>query len=219
MRVYVLCEGVTEEQFVNNILVPYAGGFGVYLIPIVITTKRTIDKKYKGGLSTYEKVRREINLLLQAHPNEMVTTMIDLYQLPSDTPGYQDGIDKGFYERAQMLEKAIEQDINAQNFFANVTVHEFEALLFSDVTKFDRLSKGRQALIQQMQGIIAEFENPEAINSSPQTAPSKRIERIFQNFIKTYDGVSIAESIGITKMLEKCKHFSKWVQKITSLGE
>ena len=75
-RLYILCEGQTEEEFVYSILNPYLQSVGIYAQPIICTTKRTPAKKYKGGVSSFSKVKKELQRLCGEHPNEMVTTML-----------------------------------------------------------------------------------------------------------------------------------------------
>lgn len=55
-NVYILCEGQTEESFVNNVLAPYFMGMQIYLYPVILTTKRTASAKYTGGVSDYSKI-------------------------------------------------------------------------------------------------------------------------------------------------------------------
>ena len=45
-RLYILCEGQTEEEFVYSILTPYLNSVGINAQPIICTTKRTPTKKY-----------------------------------------------------------------------------------------------------------------------------------------------------------------------------
>ena len=60
-NVYILCEGQTEEAFVNNVLYPYFINMKIAVYPIIFETKRTIGHKYKGGITNYGKVKRERN--------------------------------------------------------------------------------------------------------------------------------------------------------------
>ena len=62
-NVYIYCEGQTEESFVNEILYPYFFNIGVVVSPIICTTKKTASKKYKGGVSDYAKIKKELTML------------------------------------------------------------------------------------------------------------------------------------------------------------
>ena len=50
--VYVLCEGPTEKQFVQEVLYDVALSKNIYLLAPVVTTK-VADRKYYGGTSSY----------------------------------------------------------------------------------------------------------------------------------------------------------------------
>ena len=113
-NVYIYCEGQTEESFVREILYPYFINSGVYVCPIICTTKRTASKKYKGGVSDYEKIKRELTALCRQHHNEYVTTMFDYYAMPDNTPGI-DCIIPDIYERIRWIEHTIDDDINLAN--------------------------------------------------------------------------------------------------------
>ena len=43
-RVYILCEGQTEEAFINELLGPYFANLSIYITPIIYTTKQTTTK-------------------------------------------------------------------------------------------------------------------------------------------------------------------------------
>lgn len=88
--IYIYCEGPTEESFINTVLYPYFFALGIYVRPIVCETRRDANRKYRGGVSRYAKIKSELMILCKSHPHEYVTTMFDYYAMPSDTPGIAD---------------------------------------------------------------------------------------------------------------------------------
>ena len=62
--------------------------------------------------------------------------------------------------------------------------------------------------------IVDSFENPEDINSAPETAPSKRLLAINQKYDKVLEGNVIALEVGINEMLAKCPRFADWVSRL-----
>ena len=110
---------------------------------------------------------------------------------------------------------SVEADINMPNLFFNITIHEFEGLLFSNVTSFDKITDSKSII--QLQEIRDKFDTPEYINNSSDTAPSKRIGKIIEGYAKVRDGTIVAENIGIACMAEKCEHFGSWITKIVSM--
>lgn len=214
-RLYILCEGQTEEDFVSIVLNPYLQSLEIVAIPIICKTKRTPTKKHKGGVSSFGKIKKELVRLCGEHPNEMVTTMFDLYALPHDTPGLGNGL-TDIYEKAEHIERAISDDIGGKfgNMIFSLVLHEFEGLLFSDVSAFASIANNEAVAV--LHEIRAAVPTPEHINISPETAPSKHIKRAIPDYSKVSDGVDVAEEIGISKISSECRHFNKWIAKLTA---
>jgi hypothetical protein len=216
MRLYILCEGQTEDRFVKEVLSPYLLNSKIYALPIIFETKRTVGKKYKGGVSKYSKIRKELDTLCKGDPTAFVTTMLDYYKLPSDTPGK--GTTGDVHKAAQEIEAAVKSNLGGlRNLHVNLILHEFEGLLFSDVTAFLGVAKADEKTLMELGRIKSSFKSPEHINDSEETAPSKRIARILPEYSKTLDGIEIAKSIGIDKIVEECPHFKAWLENIKAL--
>ena len=81
MRLYVLCEGQTEDRFVKEILRPYLQNLNIFATPIICETKRMASKKYKGGVSKYGKSLKGCCFLMLRHFLEWQGLTIK--QLPS----------------------------------------------------------------------------------------------------------------------------------------
>ena len=214
-RLYILCEGQTEEEFVCSILNPYFESMGVYAQPIICTTKRTPTKKYKGGVTSYAKVKKELRRLCGEHPNELVTTMFDLYAFPYDTLDLKN-IPSDVYDKVKFIENTIAENIGNRfnNMVFSLVLHEFEGLLFSDVSAFENITD--QETVDVLRSVRAAVPTPEHINESPETAPSKHIERVIPDYSKPTDGIDIAEQIGLEKIKTECRHFANWLAKLTA---
>jgi len=214
-RLYVLCEGQTEEEFISAILNPYLQSVGVYAQPIICTTKRTPTKKYKGGVTSFAKVKKELQRLCGEHPNELVTTMFDLYAFPYETLDLKN-IPIDVYDKAEYIEKAITDEIDNRfgNMVFSLVLHEFEGLLFSDVSAFENIAD--QEAVAILRSVRAAVCTPEHINESPETAPSKHIERAIPDYSKPADGIDVAEQIGLNKIKSECRHFANWLDKLTA---
>lgn len=211
MYIYVVVEGQTEERFIKDVLSPFLENYGKFLHPFILKT----SKGHKGGFTTYKHLKKDVTHLLKMS-NICVTTMIDYYGLPNDFPGISSVPSGNVYHKIDYLELQLQNDINSSRFIPYIQVHEFEALLFSDVTKFvPKVSK-------QLQKVLNQFQNPEEINNSPNTAPSKRIENAYKEAGLVYNkliGVDIIKDIGLQTIMSKCSHFSSWVNKLISLGD
>ncbi|MFC3120756.1 DUF4276 family protein [Agaribacter flavus] len=64
-----------------------------------------------------------------------------------------------------------------------------------------------------------EFETPEHINDSPQTAPSKPIKTMMPSYDKVLHGPMIAGDIGLETIRQQCPHFNHWLKHVEPLAE
>lgn len=210
-NVYIYCEGQTEESFINEILYPYFLNINIYITPIICTTKRTLKKKYKGGVTDYKMIKDELTILCKQHKNEVVTTMFDYYGMPNNAP-YANYENPDLFERVELIEQKITQDIGQANCFFGLMIHEFEGLLFSNPHAFKSITN--ETTVEKVQRIRDSFETPEYINNSTKTAPSKRLQRLIPRYAKVRNGTILSKEIGIDRMLAECKHFANWIEKI-----
>lgn len=213
IRVYIICEGETEELFVKKILQPY---FELKNILVLV-------RKPKRGFN-YEGLKNIIIKTLNEDKNAYVTTLIDLYGMNNKYPGYEKNKNHSNpFEKVKLIESAVFQDIiNStsynQKFIPHFQLHEFEAALFSEPAIMqDWLSLDKAIPKDAFQNIRNNYATPEHINDSPQTAPSKQILKIAPFYDKTSDGISIVQETGLQKIRENCPHFNDWLKTIEAL--
>lgn len=215
-NVYIYCEGPTEESFINEILYPYFLNLSILVRPIICTTKRTLTQKFKGGVSDYEKIKKELTMLCKSHPNEYITTMFDYYAMPDNTPGI-DCTEPDPQNRMRQIETIIDADIDQSNCKFHFMLHEFEGILFSKPSSFRIIADG--TAVQQIQAIRDSYPTPEHINSSHETAPSKRLKALIPNYAKVRNGTLLSKDMGLDLIMEQCPHFNEWVQSIVALAK
>ena len=151
--------------------------------------------------------------------------MVDYYGLPqtgdSAWPGRSKSNSLPHAQQADSIEELLLEDIqdrmgpkfDSRRFIPFVMMHEFEALLFSDCYRFAS-SIGEPDLGPSLQEILEAHNNPEEIDDSSNTAPSKRIVRLVSNYDKRVMGVNAAREIGIPAMRAACPHFATWWNRL-----
>ncbi len=214
-RVYLLVEGQTEEAFVRELLEPHYARLGLYLTPIIVRT----SPGYKGGVVSYAKIKPQLQRLCQQDNGAHVSSMFDFYALPTDFPGKQDEaypVNGSGYQKASFLEARLAEDIERANFIPNLMVHEFEALLFVEPSKFAEWTDSYKTVIA-LGDQAHKYQTPEDINDSPESAPSKRILKAMPGYQKTFHGPLIASEIGLDAMRNACPHFNEWLVKLELL--
>lgn len=170
-----------------------------------------VGPDFKGGVTNYAQVKDDLRRLLNDTSAVAVTSLIDYYGLPSDFPGMTSRPKTNPHERVKHVEVAWEADVSHQKFRAFLTLHEFEALLFSDVEELDPAVHARDAR-KALLGVRAAFNTPEDINEDRQTCPSRRILLHCPTYQKTVHGPLTAKRIGLETMRAQCPHFAEWLQ-------
>ncbi|MXY08271.1 MAG: DUF4276 family protein, partial [Rhodothermaceae bacterium] len=165
IRVNVVVEGHTEEGFVKRVLYPYLFERSIVVTPRLVLLKRSKGSMARGGIRNYVQPKSDIKQWLRQEKSAYCTTMFDLYALPTDFPGMSRIPPRSTpRQRVRYLEQALSTDLgNPRGFIPYLQLHEFEAILFSDVNILDDVLNAltsvskRNELIQ----IIGRFENPE----------------------------------------------------------
>ena len=216
-RIYILVEGQTEESFIGEAIVPFYAQLGIFIQPIIVSTSQSC----RGGVTSYTKIKPQIENLCKQDRKAWVTTFFDLYALPNDFPmksssGYSSL--NNCHDKVDFLENALQQDISEQNFLPYIMLHEFEALLFVDPDKFEWWVDDA-SIIDSLHQIKESYSSPEEINNSPQTAPSKRILGLIPDYKKVVQGTIIAMEIGLDEMRRQCLHFNHWLDRLENLRD
>src|SRR5690606_14075050 len=174
-RLLIVVEGDTEKEFVDKVLSPYLYSKGLRSV-VCFKIKHT-----KGGLTKYQHLKTDlVNCIYES--DVLVSTLIDFYALPKDFPKNEFSktiVNKA--DRLTFLERAIVEDLETEkgrdfpNLLPYIQLHEFEALVFSSIDAIKLLYSNEDAKFNELEQIMNAYPNPEDINDSPQTAPSKRL--------------------------------------------
>ena len=225
-RLYVFVEGQTEQTFVATVLTPHLINFGIFqVVPILIAHSRKKGIVHRGGGRSYKPMKDDIVRALRKYQGSDVyfTTMIDLYAIAPEFPGLLETAKfiNTPLKRVEILENYFGEDLSDQRFIPFIQLHEYEAYLFSDTSKFLGEFPSYEKAISELTNMAAEYGSPEDINEGIETAPSKRIIKAIPEYEgrKVSAGSNIASEIGIQAIRNKCPHFNTWLTKLEMLGE
>lgn len=215
MLLKILVEGQVEEKFVKKILKPYLTTLGYEVSTIVNPT----SPNAQGGLSHYQQFKKNAKNIKKDAPGCLLTTMIDLYNLPNDFPGMNQNSNYGdCYDKVSSLEEELAKDLDFDRFIPYIQLHEFEALLFSDieiiVQVLGRTLNSSKQIQYKLRKILKEHGSPENINHGKGPANHIKEISIDVGFQKTVHGLRIAEEIGLSVMRENCPHFNEWLTEL-----
>lgn len=214
-RLLVHVEGQTEESFVNGVLATHLFAHGYVQVRARLVGNAR-NRFRRGGINNWTVVRRDIDRHLRGDPGALATTMVDYYALPTDWPGRLAPANSSVPLKSSFIHDALYNDFanfsSASNRFRPfVMMHEFEALLFSNCHTFAS-SIGYESRGAALQAIRDQFPDPEHINDSPQTAPSKRVKAQIPGYDKVLFGNVAASEIGVDRIRAECPSFDEWLR-------
>lgn len=210
-RVVIVCEGPTEQEFCKEILYDY-------FIKKDICIETPLIKHSGGGVVPWSTLYRQVSKHL-CEKDVYVSIFIDYYGIKDsyNYPKWEEAKQISNHEkRVEFLEAAMQEQL-CQRFIPHLQLHEFESLLFSDISVFEKSFMPSELKMDKLRHAIKEFPNPEDINNSPSTAPSKRIEDAVLGYRKVLYGNFLAMEIGLDKILATCPHFRKWIEDIQNI--
>jgi hypothetical protein len=226
-----IVEGETEQVFVNTHLATHLRKHHVS-----IGARLPGRMERRGGVPSWQVVRGDILHTLRKWRGCVCTTMFDFYAIPSDWPGRTDAANRKGYspdQKGNHVEQALLDDLAAhagadfrrELFIPYVQVHEFEAILFSNVatmaTTLAQFCPGSSEadLLDAFQSILAEKSGQaESINDNYDTCPSRRITALVRDYRKFAYGPIIADRIGLNTIRAACPHFGQWLGRLEALG-
>lgn len=218
IRVHVICEGLTEEDFVRKVLFEPFVERGIHLLPSCIGRVGQ-----KGGRVNLDRVEFDVNTRFRDRQC-YCTTLFDFYGLPAKFPGKAiaeaitntAGKQRAVVDALSSWAEGKWGRDTAARFLPYVQMHEFEALLFSEPEVF-ALAIGEPGLAKSFQEIRSKFGTPEEINDDPNTAPSKRIESLYKGYAKPSAPVLAATEIGLDTIRRECRLFDAWLLRLEAL--
>lgn len=211
-RLIIVCEGQTEQSFCQNVLSPYFQAKG-------IVVEAPIIKQSGGGIVSWETLKRQ--LVAHLHEGDAIVTMLidfygikDSYQFPGweeakSIENSQDKMNGLFLD----MSKDMPEELKSR-FVPYIQLHEFEGLLFSDISAFKNNFMPVECDFDAIQSAIDEFETPEDINNTPETAPSSRLIASVTGYDKVLYGTILAEETGLGTIRSRCPLFNSWIERI-----
>ena len=216
IRIIIVCEGQTEREFCRDVLSPWLFQRGMI-------AQYPIIKHTGGGIVKWSRLKHQLENHLKSDKAAFVTTFIDFYGITErhKFPTFTQLASENTATRVDRIQEAMKAELDdaiQYRFLPYIQLYEFEALLFANVDViFDNLSD-EMTDGEELNRIVASFPNPEEINNSPDTAPSKRLSKIINGYSKVVYGAMLAEEIGMETIMDKCPRFRNWVEDILALA-
>lgn len=211
IRLAIVVEGRTEEEFVKTVLVDYLRDRGVEPTPILVGVGRS---GFRGGNVSIPRLVRDMEKLFYSF--DAVSSLVDFY-------GFRGGESMSIEELEQKIGNTLKDRLalrwREEKVLPYLQRHEFEGLLFTDVDAFASSINATADAVDRLRQIRSGFPTPEGINDNANTAPSNRIKQQIPGYQKVRDGSLVAQATSINRMLAECPRFRNWVQTLESLAQ
>ena len=185
-RLIIVCEGETEQEFCKDVLASYFREKNIYL--------------------EYPTIK---------HSNGAM--FIDYYRIKDSYsfPGWEEAKQiENVYDKMKCLFCRMKNDMPEElrdRFIPYIQLHEFEGLLFSDISVFKNNFTSDELQFSELEEAVKSADTPEEINNGPATAPSVRLMKAIAGYNKVVYGACLASEIGLTSIRSKCKLFDEWI--------
>ena len=209
IRLAISVEGQTEEEFCKELLTTHLRSHGIEALPVLLGRAR--GQGAGGGNVSVGRLASEMAHLHRSF--DVVTSLVDFY-------GFKDKCDKTAEELEAIVERQIQQKVGwtRNEVLPYVQKHEFEGLLFSDVSAFSGPVDVPLESVDLLRNIRAGFETPEDINDNKATCPSRRIMGVIPHYRKLLHGPLVAMEIGLGAIRAECPRFNEWMTNLESLN-
>lgn len=215
-RLHLLVEGQTEATVVRDVLSGHLQRQGWFVTYSTVRT-HTSSKTYRGGVTSWPKLHREIKELLASPRLTVLTTLFDYYGFPADAPGMATRPTGAATAKVEYVEEALKADIGDRRFVPHLVQHELESWVFAAGDQLADL-RDDSAVAERIKQDCAEAGGPELVNDDPKNAPSKRLARYCPGYVKTLEGPLAIADLGIEGLKAQCPHFAAWLAELGSMA-
>lgn len=222
-------------NFIKRMLAPHLAlcGVDVYAPMVMTSSDKRQGRKFKGGGDTFHHWHRDLGNLWKQHGRRQktyLTTMLDLFRMDTDFPGLGNLPENIlFREKVVRLESSLathaerELEISGGHFIPYISTHEFETMVFADLDALGTLFLDKEKAIKGLKVEVATIADIEAINSTPDGAPSKRIGKfipVYKSYKRSDQSgiVNVLEVIGLPAIRKSCQHLNEWVVRLEELA-
>jgi len=214
-QIFFIVEGWTEEVFYRRSFSEYFSSTHYFSVVVMPNKKNTSARKHKGGSINYIDCINNIKRFLAGATHcEKVILIYDYYGLHKSFTDHLTPTHNTLDKRIEAIQQRLESDIKNPRFKFTLQVHEFEAYLFSNPQVIADHFNDIGSLSDLNKILAGANNNPELINNSEITAPSKRLETLYPSYQKVSDGISIIDKIGIQTVRDNCNYFNSFCSSL-----
>lgn len=222
-KLFIYCEGWTEEMIVERLIRNHLAQHGVTVVrPETCATTLDPDGQ-RGGFVNWEAIEFDLRQTFtdNTDPDMRFTTLLDVFRMPKKVLNLASmTTPAGTPAEVAAVEKAIEAVFNEPRFKAYLQRHELESLLLADMDAVEHVFHRDKAGIQALRADIAGFANAEDINHGPTTHPAARLAAAVAGYedLKASNAYFVLKDADFNMVRSKCPRFDAWLKHWESWG-
>jgi hypothetical protein len=222
-RLFVYCEGQTEEMFVERLLRQHLSLFGIKVERPQLCATSLEPKGQRGGFVNWDAIEFDLKQIFAGDndPELGFTTLLDVYRMPGKLlklAGFDGPL--GLSTEVDAVEEYIRNLFGESRFKPYLQRHELEALLLADMDSLESVFHRDRTNLQALRNDIAGFANAEDINHGSTTHPAARLERAITGYksLKASNAYFVLAEAGLDKVRARCPRFDAWLSHWESWG-
>ncbi len=216
-RLFIYCEGQTEEMFVERLLRNHLALYGVKVERPELCATTLDPAGQRGGFVNWNAIEFDLKQTFAGDPdpNLRFTTLLDVYRMPPKLltlAGFTGPVT--LPADVEKVEATIEGVFSEPRFKAYLQRHELEALLLADLDALERVFHRDKAGLQILRNDIAGFGDPEDINHGATTHPAARLAAAVAGYVnlKASNAYFVLAESGLESVRQKCRRFDAWLK-------
>lgn len=216
-RLFIYCEGQTEEMIVERLLRNHLARYGVKVERPELAATSLDPAGQRGGFVNWDAIQFDLRQIFAEDddPNLRFTTFLDVYAMPPKVlqlAGFSGPV--GAPAEVDAVEQAIEGVFQEPRFKAYLQRHELEALLLADMDAVESVFHRDKAGVQDLRSAISIWGNAEDINHGRATHPSARLASAVVGYqdLKASNAYFVLAAADFDTVRGKCPRFDSWLK-------
>jgi len=223
-RLVVYCEGQTEQMFVERLLRNHLISHGIQVERAILAATALDPNGQRGGFINWPAIEADLRTEFSSDTDQNLrfTTLLDVYRMPQEVPGYPLGA-SGTFSSADIdnVEREIERTFGELRFKAYLQRYEFETLVLACPKALKSVFHENAVAIDQLQNNLAGFTNAEEINHGETTHPAARLETAIPGYgdLKASRAFWVLAEAGFDAVRAQCPRFNAWLSEWENWGD
>lgn len=223
-RLVVYCEGQTEQMFVERLLRNHLISHGIRVERAILAATSLDPSGQRGGFTNWSAIEADLRIEFSSDsdPDLRFTSLLDVYRMPSDVPGFPHGTSNVFTSAdVDAIEDEIEKVFGESRFKAYLQRHEFETLVLACPMALKSVFYESTLALDRLQSNLANFANAEDINHGETTHPAARLESAIPGYgdLKASRAFWVLAEAGLDAVRAQCPRFNAWLNRWENWGD